>query len=102
MDEYNFILVSEIYESSISVLKEINESGMTGQVDKQEVNWVTKLLKNKEYSYQELEELFQEELNKRNITFDGRCFKYYFPPFTKKVKTKNKIRATYYKFELYS
>ena len=34
------------------------------------------------------------------MIFDGRCFKYHFPEYTKKIKTKNKIRETYYKFEL--
>lgn len=101
MDEYNFKLVSEIYESSISVLLEINNTeGLQGEEATIEVDWVrNKLKKDAEYSFDELKVLLAEEFEKRNIQFDGRNFKYYFPTFTKKIKTKNKIRSTYYKFE---
>lgn len=99
MDEYNFNLIKEIYNSSISVLKEATTHGIVTDVSKAKMDWVSsKLDKHREYTFTELETLFKEEFLKRKLIFDGRCFKYYFPEYTKKVKAKNKIRETYYKF----
>lgn len=101
MDEHNFKLIQEIYNTSISVLKEAENHNMEVCINKQKLDWIINLLnKNKEYSYSELEEIFSEEFKNRNLVFDGRCFKYYFPSFTKKVKQKNKIRSMYYKFDI--
>lgn len=100
MDEYNYRLIKEIYNSSISVLKEMEELNIEVSEEKAKVNWITSKLENREYTFSELETIFKDEFIKRKLIFDGRCFKYHFPEYTKKIKTKNKIRETYYKFNI--
>lgn len=93
-DEYNYKLIESIYNSSISVISEINNNEMVGE--EQTSNWIKDKLNDREYSYSELEELFKLEFP----IFSGKIIKDYFPPFTKKRKTKNKIKEMYYQFEL--
>lgn len=100
MDEYNYRLIKEIYNSSISVLKEMEDVNIETSTEEAKINWITAKLENREYTFSELEVLFKDEFLKRKMIFDGRCFKYHFPEYTKKIKTKNKIRETYYKFNI--
>lgn len=95
MDEHNYKLISEIYDNSISVIK---EAGKNNMITQEEINWITSKLTNKEYTYSELEDIFSEEFNKRGLVFNGYSIKDYFPKFDKIRKTKNKIKETYYKF----
>lgn len=97
MDEYNYKLIKEIYDNSISVISELNRNEM--EVVKQ-YNWATLMLKKDEYTYAELEELFSYECKVRNINFNGTFIKDYLPEFIKSRKTRNKIKETYYKFKL--
>jgi len=97
MDEYNYKLITEIYNNSISVIKEASKNNM--QVVEAE-NWVMKKLQNREYSYTELEEIYNEEFASRNIVFNGYIIKDYFPTFTKVRRTKKGIKETYYKFNI--
>ena len=97
MDEYNYKLITEIYNSSISVIKEATKFKM--QVY-EESNWVLKKLQNREYSYTELEELFVEDFKDRHLVFSGYTIKDYFPDFTKSRRTRNGLKETYYKFKL--
>lgn len=53
-----------------------------------------------EYTYRELHELFNEDFAALGLEFNGYKIKECFPPFEKKVKTKNKIKETYYKFNI--
>lgn len=99
MDEYNYKLITEIYNSSISVIKEATKSNME-VISISNQNWITAKLKNKEYSYSELEEEFADEFLKLGIVFNGYIIKDYFPDFTKTRKIKNKVRETYYKFNI--
>jgi hypothetical protein len=99
MDEYNYKLIKEIYDSSISVIKEALKNNIKIQ-DQKISNWVTDKLQNKEYSYSELEALFAQDFLNKGLVFNGYTLKDYFPEFTKVRKVKNKIRETYYKFEL--
>ena len=64
--------------------------------EKQTSNWIKDKLSDREYSYSELEELFKDDFP----SFSGKIIKDYFPSFTKKRKTKNKIKEMYYQFEL--
>lgn len=98
MDEYNYKLITEIYNSSISVIKEASKCNIKL---KEEENWILKKLKLKEYSYSELEELFAEDFKERNLIFNGYTLKDNFPTFTKVRKTKNGIKETYYKFDAF-
>ena len=95
MDEYNFKLITEIYDSTISVIK---ESEKVNIVQKKESNWIIDKLTNREYSFSELENIFSEEFKLRGLVFNGFTIKDYFPEFTKTRKTKNKVKETYYKF----
>lgn len=91
-DEYNYKLISEIYDSSISVMSEIDNSNMVSENPKN-IDIINKL-SNREYSFSELCELFKEEFP--NLT--GKILKDNFPEFTKIRKTKNKKKEMYYQF----
>ena len=95
MDEYNYKLITEIYNSSISVIKEAVKHDF---VLKEEENWIRKKLQKRDYSFSELQELFEEDFRQRNLVFNGYTIKDYFPEFTKSRKTKNGIKETYYAF----
>jgi len=95
VDEYNYKLISQIYNNSISVIKEAQKYNIVVEPKK---NWITEKLKNKEYSFTELEETFKEDFENRGLIFNGYTLKDYFPPFEKIRKTKNKKKETYYKF----
>ena len=98
MDEYNFKLITEIYNSSISVIKEASKYNIVEE--KESDNWIIKKLQDKEYSYSELIELFEKDFLDKGLVLNGYTIKDYFPSFTKTRKTKNKIKETYYKFEI--
>lgn len=99
MDEYNYKLISEIYKNSISVLKEASENNIIYE-EPQKQDWIIAKLESREYTYKELELLFSKDFEEIGIDFNGYKMKDYFPPFEKKVKIKNKIRETYYKFDI--
>ena len=100
MDEYNFELITEIYDSSISVMKSADANNFISKEIKQsESNWIVGLLKNKEYSFNELYEIFFPLFEERGLTFTAKSLKDYFPEFTKRRKSVNKIRETYYRFK---
>ena len=98
MDEYNYKLITEIYNNSISVIKEITSNDMEVTSTVKGLSWITSKLENREYSYSELELEFSDDFIKRGLIFNGYTLKDYFPPFEKTRKVKNKIRDTYYKF----
>lgn len=56
-------------------------------------------IEDREYTFKELEELFQDEFLNKGIRFNGYALKKYFPEFEKTRKIKHKIRDTYYKFK---
>lgn len=101
MDEYNYELISQIYNSSISVIMTASENNMKLcdlQIGDSTDYWVAEYLKDKEYTYKELEELFIPIFKEKGLLFTSKALKDYFPPFEKSRKIKNKIRDTYYKF----
>lgn len=98
MDEYNYKLITEIYDNSISVIMEASKYNIKPTLSSN--NWVIDNLKNKEYTYKELEEIFSSIFEERSLVFTAKSLKDYFPEFEKKRKTKNKIKETYYKFKL--
>jgi hypothetical protein len=99
VDEYNYLLITDIYSSAISVIKEASKNQMIVKQPKQ-IDWVSAKLSNREYSFSELEELFTKEFEERGLVFNGHSLKDRFPTFTKSRKIKNKVRETYYKFNL--
>lgn len=64
------------------------------------IDWIINKLEDKEYTFLELEKMFSDEFLKRNLIFNGHTLKDYFPPFEKTRKVKNKIKETYYKFNV--
>ena len=98
MDEYNFKLITEIYNSSISVIKEAGKYNIIPI--KESDNWIIKKLQDREYSYSELVEIFEKDFIDKGLILNGYTIKDYFPPFIKTRKTKNKVKETYYKFEI--
>lgn len=99
MDEYNYKLITEIYDNSISVLKEANSNNFIKE-EHQELDWISSKLENREYTFKELDLLFKQDFKNKGLDFNGYKIKDYFPPYEKKVKIKNKIRETYYKFKV--
>lgn len=106
MDIYNYNLISEIYNSSISVIGEFdNYSIPVVKQDKINSNnikpWILDNLTKSEYSYGELENIFIPIFEKHGLKWNkNNSIKYYFPEFTKKQKMKNKIKDTYYIFKI--
>lgn len=97
-DIYNYMLINEIYNNSISVLSEIERNNMEVSIITKS-NWATSLLKKDEYSYEELEELLKNECKKRNKTFNGNFISEYFEIESKTRRMRNGKRSMYYKFK---
>lgn len=96
-DLYNYFLISGIYNSSITVIKEINENKMI--VNKfTKSNWATEMLTRNEYTYSELRELYKEELLKRDMKFNKYFIDTFLPPFKRERKMVKSDRQTYYIF----
>lgn len=100
MDEYNYKLVSSIYNNTISVIMEASKHNIEVSKIVSELSWVEKKLRKQEYSYDELEEIFTEDFKNKGLVFNGYTIKDYFPPFEKIRRVKNKIKKTYYKFKI--
>ena len=97
MDVYNFELITEIYNSSISVMKSADEHNfITAPQEVTKTDWIN--LQNREYSFSELQEIYIPIFEERGLTFTAKSIKDFFPPFTKRRKSINKVRETYYKF----
>lgn len=107
LDIYNYNLISEIYNNSISVLNECTKYNFKPGITKhytKGLNWTRdkiKELDKYEYTYQELEDLFKELFKEHNLIWDkNNSIKKYFPEHVKKRKTVNNKRETYYIFNL--
>lgn len=97
MDVYNFELITEIYNSSISVMKSADEHNfITAPQEVTKTDWIN--LQNREYSFSELREIYTPIFEEKGLTFTAKSIKDFFPPFTKRRKSINKVRETYYKF----
>lgn len=107
LDIYNYNLISEIYNSSISVLTECeNVSLKVTKTPKEKIKfqWIYDTLikqKKDEFTYTELEELFVPIFKARKLKWNkNTTIKTFFPSFTKKQRMINRNRLTYYKFNL--
>lgn len=105
MDEYNYKLFSEIYNNKISVLSECINNYFTPTLEepkKEEIIWIVeKLTPVKEYSYEELKNMFEDIFLEHNLIWNKKTsIKKYFPEFTKSRKMKNGKQDTYYKFNI--
>ncbi len=107
LDIYNYNLISEIYNNSISVLNECAKYNFKPEITKhynKGLNWIRNKIKELdkyEYTYQELEDLFKELFKEHNLIWNkNTSIKKHFPEYIKKVKTVNNKRETYYIFNL--
>ena len=106
MDLYNYNLISEIYNSSISVLTECNNSGLSANISptlNKGIEWITQEILNRgkyEYTYQELEEIFTPLFKEHNLKWDKTRSIKLFPSNTKKRKQIKGKRMIYYIFDL--
>lgn len=103
LDIYNYKLISEIYNTSISVLMEAASYFDTEESVKDSViglDWIRKELEfNKEYTYQELEDIFIPLFKEHNLFWDHKSsIKTYFPKNIMRRKQKNGKKETYYRF----
>lgn len=109
LDIYNYNLISEIYSDSISVLTEIHKTtNYVPTINKSTVEkgltWIINTLQElskSEYTYQELETIFQPLFSQHNLKWNKRdSIRLYFPSNTTKRKMVKGKRETYYKFDL--
>lgn len=103
MDIYNYNLISEIYNNSISVISEIKKHPiipLKETVKNKKCDWIN--LSKSEYTYKELEETFSPIFKQHGLKWNkNNSIKYYFPEFTKKQKMKNGIKELYYIFNIF-
>ena len=107
MDIYNYNLISEIYDNTISVMNECSQQSFTPiietSVQYECPSWILENLSKSRYTYQELEIIFTPLFKEHGLKWNKRTsIKYYFPPFHKKIIQVDKKRETYYIFELCS
>lgn len=107
LDIYNYKLISEIYSSSITVMKEIENTELSSEIQTSKIekglSWIISTLKEldkSEYTYSEIEEIFKPLFALHNLVWNkNTSIKNYFPEFIKKQKTVNKKREIYYRFK---
>ncbi len=108
MDVYNYNLISEIYNSTISVFTECINNNMIPSIEKSKsvkgLTWVIQKLQelNKlEYTYEQLENIFKPLFIEHNLKWSkNTSIKNFFPTCTKKQKMIKGTRSTFYKFDI--
>lgn len=102
LDIYNYNLISEIYNNSISVLMECYTISNSVKLEKDEqkgLNWINEIVEHKEYSYQDLETIFIPLFKQHGLKWDKKTsIKLYFPTHIAKRKQRNGKREMFYKF----
>ena len=105
MDEYNYHLVSEIYNSSISVLTECESNHLESNLKSENAitvpSWILENLTEKWYGYDELDDIFTPLFKQHGLVYNQRnSIVSYFPKYEKKRVCKNGDRKIYYRFKL--
>lgn len=100
MDEYNYKLVSEIYNNSISVMKVCENKGLLPeQKETKGESWIKEKLLSKEYTYEELEATFKPVFESVGLEWSMKTsIDEFFPSYTKKRKVIKGKKHTIYKF----
>ena len=107
IDIYNYNLISEIYNNSISVIGEMSEEHFTpiksqSDNEKQVADWILNNLIKSRYTYKELETIFTPLFEEHGLKWSkNTSIKYYFPPFTKSAHTKDGVKERYYDFNIF-
>lgn len=107
LDLYNYDLISEIYNNSISVIGECSKNNLIPKkesaLNKKGLTWINEKLNElnrNEYTYNELEEIFTPLFKEHNMKWSHRVsVNTLFPPHNKVRKTINRVRNTYYIFK---
>lgn len=104
-DIYNYELITEIYNNSVSVLNECSNIGLKSNVTSKEtkgLEWIKAIIYNSNklsYTYEELENIFKPLFKEHNLKWNkNTSIKTYFPKYLKKQKTINGIRKMCYVF----
>ncbi len=103
LDLYNYNLISEIYDSSISVLQECKNIAETVSVKKDNIRgleWVRERIDyNKEYTYEELEDEFIPLFKEHRLKWSRKnTIKLYFPNYFNRRRTIDNKRVMFFKF----
>ena len=103
IDCNNYKIVTKVFNSSINVLKEINNTSLlkTTSIEytNDELLYLNNINTKQIYSYEELKLLLEETFNRLGINFNGLTLKNKLGRiYTKFVKCKDKKEITYYKF----
>ena len=100
MDEYNYKLVSEIYHSSITVIKECQKQNLIPEnISTKGEPWVKEKLLDKEYTYEDLETTFKPILESFGLEWSKQTsIDEFFPHYIKKRKVIQGVKHTVYKF----
>ena len=108
IDLYNYMLVSEIYNSTLTVITEyrkhdfnVSDELMT-KINSKGLPWVIDIIEqtpHKEWTYTELENRFKNEFNMRGLNWNhSSVINMFFPPYEKIRKRVNGKRESVYVF----
>ena len=110
IDLYNYMLVSEIYNSTLTVITEyrrhnfnVSDELMT-KINSKGLPWVIDIIEqtpHKEWTYTEIENRFKNEFNIRGLSWNhSSVINMFFPPYEKIRKRVNGKRESVYVFSL--
>ena len=110
IDLYNYMLVSEIYNSTLTVITEyrrhnfnVSDELMT-KINSKGLPWVVDIIEqtpHKEWTYTEIENRFKNEFNIRGLNWNhSSVINTFFPPYEKIRKRVNGKRESVYVFSL--
>ena len=110
IDLYNYMLVSEIYNSTLTVITEyrrhnfnVSDELMT-KINSKGLPWVVDIIEqtpHKEWTYTEIEKRFKNEFNIRGLSWNhSSAINMFFPPYEKIRKRINGKRESVYVFSL--
>ena len=110
IDLYNYMLVSEIYNSTLTVITEyrrhnfnVSDELMT-KINSKGLPWVIDIIEqtpHKEWTYTEIENRFKNEFNIRGLNWNhSSVINTFFPPYEKIRKRVNGKRESVYVFSL--
>lgn len=105
MDEYNYHLVSEVYNSSITVLSECKSNSLDAEIKSDSAitvpEWILENLNDDWYTSEELESIFTPIFEEHGLFYNSQySINTYFPKYLKKRIAKNGERKIYYRFLL--
>lgn len=100
VDEYNYRLVSEIYNNTISVMKECTSCNIKPEQHfKVGEKWVVDKLQRRDYTYAELETTFTPIFESVGLEWSRQnSIDEFFPEYTKKRKVIRGVKETVYRF----